>query len=302
MDFSKIAASVDAERLADSHVLQVGVGGGAQLAMNLARSGVGLFTLIDPDVVSEANLARQQFRHADVGRPKALVVAEAITAINPAAAIQPILLDVCGLPDFVVASLHLTMPDLLLAMTDHFPAQAKVNELSLQFGVPAVFAGLFAGAKGGEVAFVVPGETPCFRCLARNRYAAHEARGAGTAIDPPSDGATVFDDALIDVVAGHLALGLLTRGAPNRLGRLVDTLGDRNYIRLKVDPDDRWHGRDVVREKLQVPAGNDAFFAWSSAALRDPDGGRLPCPDCERYARRPAAPGRHEAPSTPLGP
>ena len=303
MDLSKIAASVDTARLRGSSVVQVGLGAGAQLATNLARSGVGLFTLIDPDVVSESNLVRQQFRHADGGRPKAIVVAEDIKAINPAAKVEPLVWDVCG--DRGEMEKHLlfySQPHLLLAMTDHFPAQAIVNELSLQFGVPAVFAGLFAGAKGGEVVFVVPGKTPCFRCLVRNRYAVHESRGAGPGIDPPSDGATVFDDALIDVVAGHLALGLLTRGAENRFGRLVDSLGDRNYVRLKVDPDDRWRGRDVVREKLEVPLENDAFFAWSAAALRDPDGGRLPCPDCDRYGRRLADPAAHEAPSTPPGP
>jgi uncharacterized UPF0146 family protein len=303
MDLSKIAASVDADRLARSHVVQVGVGGGAQLATNLARSGVGMFTLIDPDVVSEANLTRQQFRRADIGRPKAEVVAEAIKAINPAAKVEPLDWDVCE-DRFAVEQdvLVYSEPDLILAMTDHFPAQAAVNEISLEHGIPAVFAGLFAGARGGEVVFVVPGKTPCFRCLVRNRYVAHEAGGGGKAIDPPSDGATVFDDALIDAVAGHLALGLLTRGSPNRLGTLIDSLGDRNYVRLKVDPDDHWHGRDVVREKLEIPATNDAFFAWSAAALRDPDGGRLPCPDCDRYGRRPFSLIPNETQSTPQGP
>lgn len=303
MDLSKIAASVDADRLARSSVVQVGVGGGAQLATNLARSGVGQFTLIDPDVVSEANLARQQFRRADIGRPKVEVVAEAIKAISPAATVESLLWDVCGHRDDMWKHLFFySQPDLILAMTDHFPAQALVNEFSLQLGIPAVFAGLFAGARGGEVAFVIPGKTPCFRCLVRNRYVAHEASGGGKAIDPPSDGATVFDDALIDVVAGHLALGLLTRGSPNRLGTLIDSLGDRNYVRLKVDPEDRWRGRDVVREKLEVPATNDAFFAWSAAALRDPDGGRLPCPDCDRYGRRPSVLIPNDAKSTPPGP
>src|SRR5215470_7693100 len=108
MDFSRIGASVDLDRVLRSHVVQVGVGGGAQLATNLARSGVGLFTLIDPDVVSESNLARQQFRHADVGRRKALVVAEAIQTINPAAAVRPIIRDVCGLSDLEVALLRLS--------------------------------------------------------------------------------------------------------------------------------------------------------------------------------------------------
>ena len=242
MDFSKIAASVDAERLADSHVLQVGLGGGAQLAMNLARSGVGLFTLIDPDVVSEANLARQQFRHADVGRRKALVVAEAITAINPAAAIQPILLDVCGLPDFVVASLHLTMPDLLLAMTDHFPAQAKVNELSLRFGVPAVFAGLFAGARGGEVAFVVPGETPCFRCLARNRYAAHKAQGLGHRHRPP----VRRDDGLRRRL-DRRRRGAPGPGAPHAGGPEPPRAARRHARRPELHPPEGRPGRPLAR-------------------------------------------------------
>ncbi len=72
-------------QLRDAHVLVVGLGGvGAYAAEMIARAGVGELTLADADVVSVSNINRQLVAlHSTVGRPKAEVLADRLTDINP---------------------------------------------------------------------------------------------------------------------------------------------------------------------------------------------------------------------------
>ena len=73
------------QRLRDTHVLVVGVGGvGAYAAEMLCRAGVGEMTLIDADTVQPTNINRQlPATHATLGRPKVEVLAERFRDINP---------------------------------------------------------------------------------------------------------------------------------------------------------------------------------------------------------------------------
>lgn len=73
------------DRLAECHVLVVGLGGvGAYAAEQLCRAGIGRMTIVDADRVGESNLNRQlPALHSTLGRPKADVVAERLRDINP---------------------------------------------------------------------------------------------------------------------------------------------------------------------------------------------------------------------------
>lgn len=73
------------QQLADAHVMVIGVGGvGSNCAEALARSGIGSFVLVDPDVVQESNINRQAIAfESTVGRPKVDVLAAMIHDINP---------------------------------------------------------------------------------------------------------------------------------------------------------------------------------------------------------------------------
>ena len=77
--------------------------------------------------------------------------------------------------------------------------------------------------------------------------------------------------------------GSMRSGSDNRFGRLIDDLGDRNFLQLSTDPGFRIGGRDVIAEQLGISDQCDTHFAWNTIARRDPDHGRLPCPDCEEY-------------------
>jgi tRNA A37 threonylcarbamoyladenosine dehydratase len=82
----KIIGSRALEILARSKVAIFGLGGvGSFAAEALARSGIGRFLLVDPDVVDISNINRQLHALSDtIGQPKVSLMAERFKQINPA--------------------------------------------------------------------------------------------------------------------------------------------------------------------------------------------------------------------------
>lgn len=80
------------ERLANSHVTIVGVGGvGGYAAEMLARAGVGHLTLIDADAVAESNINRQLIAtHSTIGQPKTELFRQRFLDINPTVKVNAI--------------------------------------------------------------------------------------------------------------------------------------------------------------------------------------------------------------------
>ena len=72
-------------KLKAAHVALIGAGGiGCPAITYLAAAGVGRLTIVDDDRVELSNLQRQPlFTDADIGRPKAIVAADAARRINP---------------------------------------------------------------------------------------------------------------------------------------------------------------------------------------------------------------------------
>jgi molybdopterin/thiamine biosynthesis adenylyltransferase len=275
LDTTRIDSVIDTERMKTSKVALVGAGASAHLATSLVRSGLGELILWDPDKVEKVNLVRQDYGRSDVGRKKVHALARHLKQIARDVKVSPV--PRALRPSSTPPGEFLGV-DLIIAATDSFEAQSYLNSVALHLGTPIIWAGVYGGGLGGEVIFWRPG-LPCHRCLLPARYRMQEeAQAAGRSLDPPSDGTTVFETAFIDVIVGQLAIGLLTRGSPNRYGTLIDRLGKRNFLHVKLDSEYRWNGRDVIRERLGIPDDNDCFFAWNVAARLDPDGCQ---PSCE---------------------
>src|ERR1041385_8749517 len=76
-DRQRLISGFDQEKFSRSHVLCIGAGGiVSQIAPTLARKGIGQLTLLDDDFVEVSNLNRQRFYIKDIGRNKALALAE----------------------------------------------------------------------------------------------------------------------------------------------------------------------------------------------------------------------------------
>lgn len=135
------------------------LGSGAGLL--LGQAGVGHVRVYDKDRFDTPNLTRHICDMTDLGREKSVAVAERLS-LHGVDAIG-VTTDVTALSDHQLDAL-LKGSDLLLATMDSAHAQFVVNEAAIRNKIPAVFAGAFERACGGEVVVVRPGAGPCLLC------------------------------------------------------------------------------------------------------------------------------------------
>lgn len=150
-------------RLQHTSVVLVGCGAlGGTLASLLVRAGIGHLRLIDRDFVELDNLQRQMlFDEQDVSEclPKAEAAARKLRRVNSAVEVEPVVADLGPRNARALCA----DADLLLDGTDNLETRYLVNDLAVQGGVPWVY-GACVGVEGRVLA-VVPGQTPCLRCL-----------------------------------------------------------------------------------------------------------------------------------------
>jgi adenylyltransferase/sulfurtransferase len=148
-------------RLAESSALVVGAGGlGSPVLLYLAAAGVGRIGVVDPDRVELSNLGRQVlYTTADIGRPKATTAAERLRQLNPDVETVPLQAQIQAenLPSLAAGY------DVLIDASDSFAVKFAVNDVAVASHRPCVIASVLAFA--GQVMSVIPGQTPCFRCL-----------------------------------------------------------------------------------------------------------------------------------------
>ena len=150
-------------RLQAAAALLCGCGAlGSAIANTLVRAGVGRLRIVDRDFVELTNLQRQSlFDEADAraGTPKAVAAAEKLRAINSTVAIEPVVADIepANIERFCEGI------DVILDGTDNFETRFLINDAAVKLGLPWVYGGC-VGAEG-QTMTILPGETPCLRCL-----------------------------------------------------------------------------------------------------------------------------------------
>ena len=282
--FERVRTTYDLRHLEQARIIAVGCGGSASFVEDLARAGVGEFILIDPDVVAMSNLATQQTYRRDIGRPKVEAVADRIRDINPRCRVLPLAKSLNEFADvtlcYVAAAAFRRRPSavLLCGMTDNFSAQARVNRLALNFGWPSLCAQVYEGGRGAEVTFTHPASTrACHRCILRSRYEAYR-RGFQNHVG--SIGSPFMSTARLNALKQFIALSLLHHGTGHpRWGSLVDRIGQRNLIQLRLDPDYQLPGF------TRALAGADPLRVFCDEAVWLPQAAWRACPDCRGVKR-----------------
>eukprot|EP00456_Euglypha_rotunda_P001591 TRINITY_DN102_c0_g1_i9.p1 TRINITY_DN102_c0_g1~~TRINITY_DN102_c0_g1_i9.p1 ORF type:complete len:351 (+),score=69.86 TRINITY_DN102_c0_g1_i9:4881-5933(+) len=208
------------QRLGVAKVLLCGCGAlGTVLADTLVRAGVGFLRIVDRDFVDVTNLQRQVlFDEQDVADhlPKAIVAATKLSRVNSQIQIEPHVADV----DWRNIRGYADGMDLILDGTDNFETRFLINDVSLEMGIPWVYAGV-VGSHGQTMA-IFPNESACLRCVIES---------------PPDPGTTeTCDTAGVIGPAVHMVTALQATMALKILS------GQRHLVAPQLTIVDVWEG------------------------------------------------------------
>jgi len=183
----------------------MGCGGlGSNAAAMLARAGVGGLRLVDRDVVELSNLHRQAlYDEADVVQalPKAVAAARHLAAINSEVEVEAIVAD--ATPESIRKLI--ADADVVVDGFDNFEGRYLLNDACVERRVPWIYGACVE--TSGVVAALVPGRTPCLRCLFPQPPAAGSSPTCDTAgiIGPAAHAAAAFQVAqALRVLSGEL--------------------------------------------------------------------------------------------------
>ena len=147
-------------RIRRARVLVVGAGGlGAPVLSYLAGAGIGTLGVVDGDVLEPSNLHRQTlYALGDAGRPKALLAAERLRALNPEVDVRAYVerADREGLAALAAGY------DVLVDCSDNFTTRFVVNDVAVGLGKAAVLASVYQ--YEGQLQVLKPGGA-CLRCV-----------------------------------------------------------------------------------------------------------------------------------------
>jgi adenylyltransferase/sulfurtransferase len=233
-------------RLLASHVTLCGCGAlGTVLANALVRAGVGHLRLVDRDFIETNNLQRQVlFDEHDVAEnlPKAEAAARKLSAINSSVYVEPVVTDIdrTNILELVQDA------DLILDGTDNFEIRYLINDVAVKLGKPWVYGGCIG--SHGQTMTILPGETPCLRCV----FEAAPAPGEGGTCET----AGVLSP-IVNIVASFQAaeaFKILT-GRRDRISRdlIYIDVWDNIQRRIKVAP---------LLGKVDCPCCRHRRFDW----------------------------------------
>lgn len=251
------------QKLLDSRVLLIGCGAlGAAQAEMLARAGVGTLRIVDRDFVEVTNLQRQMlFKESDAAErlPKAIAAKIRISDINSEINVEAIVADVNNsnveqLVDGV---------DIVIDGTDNFQVRYLLNDACVKHAMTWIYGA--AVSSYGATMTIIPGDTPCLRCIF------DEIPDAGSS--PTCDTAGVIMPIIATVAATQVAEALKILVGDN--GSLHRSLlqfdvwaNDRQRIRLgEPDPECKCCGRHIY-EFLDADASEFAAVLCGRNAVQ----------------------------------
>ena len=148
-------------KLLGSSVLVIGAGGlGSPALYYLAACGIGRIGIADSDRVEPSNLNRQILHgRPDLGEGKTVSARRSIEHLRPDIEIEeyPFRIDSSNGPDIAASY------DFVVEATDNFQSKFLINDICVGAGRAFSHAGILA--MYGQTMTVIPGKSPCYRCV-----------------------------------------------------------------------------------------------------------------------------------------
>jgi molybdopterin/thiamine biosynthesis adenylyltransferase len=161
--FSRSKGILEVGALKDKKVVIIGLGSfGSQIAIELAKAGVGNFSLMDFDRVELHNLSRHTATVRDLGRLKTNVIEEAILGKNPYAVVRKYPVDINK--DLELLHSEIETADLVICATDNNTSRFNISKALVDKAKVGIFGRAITRAEGGDVFRYRP-DGPCYCCL-----------------------------------------------------------------------------------------------------------------------------------------
>ncbi len=148
-------------KLLGSSILVIGAGGlGSPALYYLAACGIGRIGIADSDRVEPSNLNRQILHgRPDLGEGKTVSARRSIEHLRPDIEIEeyPFRIDSSNGPDIAASY------DFVVEATDNFQSKFLINDICVGAGRAFSHAGILA--MYGQTMTVIPGKSPCYRCV-----------------------------------------------------------------------------------------------------------------------------------------
>ena len=161
--YSRNKGLLELDILKEKRVSIIGLGSfGSQIAIELAKAGVGLFSIFDFDRVELHNLARHTSTKNDLGRLKTDVIEDSIKGKNPYAIVNKYPININKEIDILDDEIAKT--DIVICATDNNSSRYNISKLLVKHQKIGIFGRAITRAEGGDVFKYVPGG-PCYSCL-----------------------------------------------------------------------------------------------------------------------------------------
>jgi len=162
--YSRSKGLLEIDVLSKKRAVIVGMGSfGSTIAVELAKSGLGAFSLYDFDRLELANVSRHAAGISDLGRFKTHAIRDAIWNRNPFAKVESYEVNIND--DIAAFERDCARSDLVICVTDENRSRCNVNEVALRNRKPAIFGRAITRAAGGDVFRLRPGCGPCLACI-----------------------------------------------------------------------------------------------------------------------------------------
>lgn len=164
--FSRNRGILETSVMKEKSAVILGCGSvGSLVALELARSGVGKFLLVDTDVLEYHNICRHQCGIHEVGEYKVDIVKRRILDINPSANVttKRKIVEHLSQEDFeAVCDKRNTI---FIGCADNRKADVYSNMVAARFGCPFISIGFWERAMAGEIFYWLPDKhMPCCGC------------------------------------------------------------------------------------------------------------------------------------------
>ena len=268
--FSRNKGILETSVMSKKRAVILGCGSvGSLVAMELARSGVGHFYLMDDDIMEYHNICRHQCGIEDVGDLKVNTVERKILNINPKAEVIKFSGIVQNAPEEQLKKFCAGDDTIFVGCADNREADVYSNRIASYFGASFLSIGFWERAFAGEIFYHIPHRNmPCYACAlgdgggmsvrveANHHIYSNQENVEGVKFEP---GISV-DINFITCIGIKLIIDILNANDPNYTPRLLNDLQQYTLVCNTSNPKIGGEMVEIFSYPLQVTTSLKVSF------------------------------------------